>query len=294
MNNRSIESGPWTVARALQWTTAYFTRKGIQTPRLDGEVLLAHALNTDRLQLYLDFDRPLLPAERERYRQFVARRGRREPVALITGTKEFWSIPFRVVPGVLIPRPDTEILVQAVLDEIRRLASPRIFEIGTGSGAITVAIAKDRPDARLIATDSDLVSVQTASTNAKGAGVSTSVAFLAMDLFSALRPETRFDVICANPPYVRSDAIPTLEPEIVNFEPVRALDGGEDGLHVIRQIAHEAGAFLNAGGWLILEIGDEQGDLAKEILAGAGITENIQVLPDLAGRPRVVEGRTPG
>ena len=293
MNNRPTESGPWTVARALQWTTAYFTGKGIQTARLDAELLLAHALNVDRLQLYLNFDRPLLPGERQQYRELVARRGRREPVALITGTKEFWSILFRIVPGVLIPRPDTEILVQAVLDEIRGLSSPQILEIGTGSGAITVAIARQRPDARVVATDADLAPVRTASTNAKDAGVASSVAFLAMDLFAALRPGTRFDVICSNPPYVPSDTIPTLEPEIVDFEPVKALDGGKDGLQVIRQIAQAAGDYVKAGGWLVLEIGDEQGDPAKAILAAAGITENIRVLPDLAGRPRVIKGRIP-
>ncbi len=294
MNERPTDSNQWTVARTLQWPTAYFTSKGIRSARLDAEILLAHALNVDRLYLYMNFDRPLLPSEREQYRKLVTRRGRREPVALITGIKEFRSIPFRVVPGVLIPRPDTETLVEAVLDEIRAISSPRVLEIGTGSGAIAVAIAREKPDSWVVATDADLLALQTASTNAEDAGVSASAAFLATDLFSALRPGIRFDVICSNPPYVPSDIVPTLEPEIADFEPRKALDGGRDGLQVIRRIAQKAGGFLADTGWLIVEIGDQQEDQVKEILAAAGITENIQVLPDLSGRPRVIKGRMPG
>jgi release factor glutamine methyltransferase len=282
----------WTIKDVLEWTAAYFKKKGIVTARLDAEVLLAFCLSVDRLFLYLNLDRPLLTSERILYRELVRRRATREPVSLIIGKKEFWSLPLKVVPGILIPRPDTEILVEAVLEEIRSIPCPRILEIGTGSGAVAVAIAKENPTAGIIATDTNLLALETASLNAQECGVSGSIDFLSSDLFLAIRPEKLFNVICSNPPYIPSDTIPTLDPEI-NYEPGAALDGGPDGLDVIRGIAVQARHFLKEQGALILEMGPEQEQQARGILASLAGLEEIRVFSDLSGRPRVIKGSLP-
>jgi len=283
----------WTIGGVLQWTAAFFGRKGIANPRLDAEVLLAHALGVDRLHLYMNYDRPLLPAERERYRELVRRRASREPVALIIAAKEFWSIPLRAAAGVLVPRPETELLVEAVLREVKEMRAPWILEIGTGSGAVSVALAKERPDARIVATDVDPLALAAAAENARAAGVTATVHVVGMDLFAGFRRGPRFDVICSNPPYVPTDVVATLQPEIVLFEPRRALDGGPDGLDVIRRVASDAVQFLKDRGVVALEIGDDQEDAVQEILVGAGLSRDVHTFLDLAGKPRVVKGARP-
>lgn len=292
MGERTTKSDRWTVKAVLEWTSHYFKEKGIGSGRLDAEILLAHALELDRLRLYLNFDRPLLPAERQRYRELVLRRAGREPVALITGTKEFWSIPFRVVPGVLIPRPDTEILVEAVIGELRnRTQDVAVLEIGTGSGALAVAVAKEDPRWNVLATDLDIPTLGLAAYNAVQAGVRQSISFIGSDLFAALRPGPHLDVICSNPPYIPTEVVASLEPEVRLFEPIRALDGGPDGLDVIRGIAEQARAYLKEDGWLFLEIGDRQVGPVKEIFQSLGGLRQVRAFPDLAGIPRVVAGR---
>lgn len=290
MSTQSPTPERWTVGDVLQWTAAYFRRKGIANPRLDAEVLLAHALGVERLHLYMNYDRPLLPAERERYRELVRRRAAREPVALIVAEKEFWSTPLRAAAGVLVPRPETELLVEVVLREIKNMSSPRILEIGTGSGAVSIALSKERPDAAIVATDVDPLALSAAAHNSEMAGVAARVHVVGMDLFVGLRRGARFDVICSNPPYVPADMIPTLQPEIVLFEPRRALDGGPDGLDVIRRIAADAVHFLADRGVLALEIGEDQATAVTEILIHAGISRDVRTFSDLAGKPRVVIG----
>ena len=267
----------------------HFRDKGIDTPRLDAEVLLAHALGTDRVYLYMNLDRPLSQDERKQFRQFVIRRGAREPVALIIGEKEFWSIPFTIVPGVLIPRPDTEILVQAVLDEVREIDSPQILEIGTGSGAIAVALAKENPAARILATDTDSTALRIAERNAEGAAASQSIEFAMSDLFESIDPDRTFHVICSNPPYIPTADIGSLQPEIRNHEPIRALDGGDDGLDIIRRIAAQAKGYLKPRGALLIEFGEGQEEAMRGILSNGGFRD-ILLLFDLAGKPRVVKG----
>ncbi len=291
MPEENTEKSRWTVRDVVQWTTAYLRSKGVTSPRLDSEVLLAHALGVDRLSLYMDLDRPLTPTERDRYRDLVRRRAGREPVALITQTREFWSIPFRVRRGVLIPRPETEILVECVLAEIRQIPSPEILEIGTGSGAVAVAVAREMPEARIVATDIDPAVIQMAALNSRQAGVSSSIRLVAADLFSPFRPGTRFDVICSNPPYVPTKEIALLEPEIVLFEPHSALDGGPDGLDLIRKLAAGAPDYLKTSGALIMEIGDQQEDCATALLTSEGCLRDVRVFRDLAGRPRVIVGK---
>ena len=291
MNDERPHPGRWTIRDILAWTTDYFRNKGISTPRLDAEILLAHCLDRERIYLYLNLDRPLQSAERSRYRELVGRRASREPIALITGVKEFWSIPFRISPGVLIPRPETEVLVEAIIDQIGNLSAPRVLELGTGSGAVAVSVAKENQHVHILASDIDPPTLRIASLNALQAGVTGSIEFLAADLFSAIRPGTTFDVICSNPPYVPRDLIPTLEPEVRDFEPHAALDGGPDGLDVIRELARQARHYLNEAGALVLEIGDGQDESVTQILTGIGGFREILTLADLSGKPRVVKAK---
>jgi release factor glutamine methyltransferase len=209
-------------------------------------------------------------------------------VALITGKKEFWSIPLRVVPGVLIPRPETEILVEAVLDEIKLKKSPNILELGTGSGGISIAIMKERPDAWVCASDVNRVALETASLNSQSAQAAPSL--VASELFTAFKAEPVFDIVCSNPPYIPTNVIPALAPEVCNYEPCSALDGGADGLDVIRKIVGEARRFLRNNGALIMEIGEGQQDELQRLLTAGGFHE-IKFFPDLAGIPRVVKAK---
>ncbi|MGO9569184.1 MAG: peptide chain release factor N(5)-glutamine methyltransferase [Desulfomonilaceae bacterium] len=290
MDERQNIPARWTIKDVLEWTAGYFGKKGITTARLDAEVLLAYCLGVDRLHLYLNLDRPLRHEERVRYRELIRRRAMREPVALIRGVKEFWSLSLRATPGVLIPRPDTETLVEAVLEEIRERSSPNILEIGTGSGAVAVSVALENRDARIIATDIDTLALEAARFNAENLGVSASIDFLASDLFDAVRDGSKFDVVCCNPPYIPSDVIPTLEPEI-NFEPRKALDGGPDGLSVIRQLVSQARHYMADRGALIIEIGSEQEAWVCEMFETLGGLHDVHAFSDLSGKPRVVSGR---
>jgi len=290
MEEQSKTPARWTIGAILNWTASYLADKGASAPRLDAEILLSHCLKVDRLHLYLNLDRPLRPDERSQFRDLVRRRAAREPVALITGKKEFWSISFRIKPGVLIPRPETEILVEVVLQEIKDNPAPRVLEIGAGSGAVSVAVARDNPRTEAIATDIEQAVLDTARLNAEEAGVGPSVQFVAMDLFDAIRGGVGFDVIYSNPPYVPTGIIPTLEPEVRDFEPLRALDGGPDGLDVIRRLATHAVDFLNQPGALALEFGDGQEENVQNIFASSGFRE-IRIFRDLAGKARVIRGR---
>lgn len=282
----------WTIKDVLVWTADYFRTKGIGTARLDAEVLLASCLGVNRLHLYLNLDRPLAPDERKRYRELVRRRGHREPIAYITGRREFWSITFRTVPGVLIPRPETELLVEAVVREIRGREAPRVLEIGTGSGAVAVSVAQEVPDAFVVATDLNPVAIATARINALDAGVIDRVCLAASDLLAAIRPVQAFDVICSNPPYIPTEAIAGLDPEIREFEPTLALDGGPDGLEVVRALVRDARQHLKPGGCFMAEIGEGQEALVRDLFAVVGGLDDIRTLRDLASIPRVVCGRT--
>jgi release factor glutamine methyltransferase len=291
MAEQSKKSSPWTIDEILKWTTRYFAEKSISTPRLDAEILLAHALSAERLYLYLNMDRPLSPSERSTFRELVKRRARREPVALITGRKEFWSTSFRTVLGVLIPRPETEVLVEAVLQEIKEVQFPQVLEVGTGSGAISVAVARENPRARIVATDVDPTAITVARLNAEETGVSQYIDFAAMNLFDGIRPDPRFDVVCSNPPYVPTDVVSTLAPEITHFEPLRALDGGPDGLDTIRKLVAQASQFMKQTGALILEMGDGQGESVTGLFTSVAGLREVRILRDLSGKPRVVRGK---
>jgi release factor glutamine methyltransferase len=280
----------WTVLELLRWTTDYFARSGIDTARLDAEILLAHALESDRLRLYVDYEKPVLAKERDRFRALVQRRaGERVPVSLLLGQREFWSLPFRVTGDVLTPRPETETLVEAALSKVSEAESMvRILDVGTGSGAIALSLASELPHADITATDLSSPALQIATENADHLHMGERIRFLAGDLFEPVASE-RFDLVISNPPYVARDDAASLPPEL-SHEPDMALFAGADGLEVIRRLVAEAGNHLSPGGWLLFELSPEQIETVETELAGAGFSE-IERRFDLARLPRVVGAR---
>ena len=280
----------WTVLELLRWTTDYFGRSGIETARLDAEILLAHALESDRLRLYVDYEKPVLAKERDRFRALVQRRaGERVPVSLLLGQREFWSLPFRVTGDVLTPRPETETLVEAALSKISDAESMvRILDVGTGSGAIALSLASELPHAEITATDLSSPALQIATENADHLHMRERIRFLAGDLFEPVASE-RFDLIISNPPYVARDDAASLPPEL-SHEPDMALFAGADGLEVIRRLVAEAGNHLSPGGWLLMELSPEQIETVETELAEAGFSD-VERRFDLARLPRVVGAR---
>ncbi len=280
----------WTVLELLRWTTEHFGSKGIESPRLDAECLLAAALEMDRLKLYLAFDRPVAPEERARFRELVVRRAsERVPVSLLLGEKEFWSMALRVTSDVLTPRPDTETLVEAGLVRLPdRDRAYHVLDIGTGSGAIALALAKERPQAVVTATDISASALQIARVNADQLHVGESIRFLEGGLYAPVQGET-FDLIVSNPPYLARASAAGLPPELAH-EPEVALFGGADGYEVLKPLIAGAGEALMPGGSLAVEVGDGQADVVAGLFAEAGLIE-IEILRDLAGHQRVVAGR---
>ena len=287
----------WTIEAVLRWAADDFRARGIESPRLDAEVLLAHALGTDRVHLIMDARRPLQPDELARFRELVKRRRAREPVAYLRGVREFIGRPFRVDARVLIPRPDTEALVEVALARTKHVSmAMRALDLCTGSGCVAVSLARERPTACVVGTDLSAGAVAVARENAARLGA-TNAAFFVGDLFAALdalagvRGAPRaYDVITANPPYIATGEIPALTPDIREFEPRGALDGGDDGLAFVRRIAAGARAHLAPGGVLAMEIGAGQSDAVRAALAEHGFLE-IEATRDYARIERVVSGR---
>lgn len=281
-------SESWTVLKLLRWTADYFAGRGIDSPRLDAELLLADTLNLDRVGLYVNFERPLSNEELAAFRERVKRRASREPLAYILGMTEFWSLPLKVTPDVLIPRPDTELLVEEALS---RLSGPaRVLDVGTGSGALAVALAHERPACTVTAIDVSAAALAVAAENAGSNGVGERIHFVQQDLQKL--PAGPFDLLVSNPPYVPRGDLATLMPEVRDFEPQLALDGGSDGLDAYRALARQADAVLAPEGWLLVEVGIDQAAAVQELFAGAGLSA-IFASRDLAGIERVVGGRKP-
>jgi release factor glutamine methyltransferase len=276
----------WTILKLIRWTAERFKKEGLDTPRLDAEVLLAEILGAERVDLYIHFDQPLQPGELARFKKLIQRRLKREPVAYIIGRREFWSLPFKVTPDVLIPRPETEFLVAEALNVLSR-----ILEIGTGSGAISVALAKELAGASLIATDLSRKTLAIAADNARQNGVTGQIRFLPGDLFDAAEKEEKFDLILTNPPYIPADQWPSLMPEVRDFEPRVALDGGADGLSFFRRALPKVAGFLNPGGWFLSEIGAGQDQKVRQIAQENPDLESIAFIKDLAGIKRVFKAR---
>jgi release factor glutamine methyltransferase len=278
---------PRTVLEFLRRASTFLAARGSASARLDAEVLLAAVLATDRVGVYLRFDQPLAPAEVESYRALVRRRAAGEPVAYLTGRREFWSRDLAVTPAVLIPRPETELLVERLLAAVPDRAAPlRVLDLGTGSGALAVALAAELPSATVVALDVSRAAAAVAAANARACGVEDRVLLLAADWCTALRPEARFDVIVSNPPYVESGALDALPPE-VRAEPRLALDGGADGLAAYRVLVPAAAPLLAPGGRLFVEVGVGQASAVAEICAAAGFGEAV-CYDDLAGIARIV------
>jgi release factor glutamine methyltransferase len=275
----------WTVLELLRWTQEFFAARGIDTARLDAEVLLAHALGIERLRLYLEFEKPVTADERATFRELVRRRAeQRVPVAYLTGQREFWSLKLSVTPDVLVPRPDTETLVEAVLARWPG-ATASVLEIGTGSGAIALALATEKPEASFVATDVSAAALAVAARNAAALGLEGRVRFAEGDLFAAV-PEGRFDAIVSNPPYVARSAAPGLAPEL-GHEPEGALFAEDDGLALLRGIVLAAPARLAPGGLIGLELDPAQAETVAAWLEAAGFGE-VTSHRDLGGRVRVL------
>jgi len=283
----------WTIGSVLRWAGEDFRGRGIETPRLDAEVLLAHALGTTRVQLVIDAARPLAEPELARFRDLVRRRRRREPVAYIVGRREFYGRSFRVDARVLVPRPDTETLVEVALARTSPVAlSLRALDLCTGSGCVAVTIARERPTSRVHATDASSEAIAVARENALRLGA-YNVSFGQGDLYEAVAPDRRFDLVAANPPYVASADVEGLSADVRDFEPRAALDGGADGLALVRRVVSGAPAVLVRGGALAVEVGEGQAAWTAALLVDRGF-EDVRATKDCGRIERVVSGRWPG
>lgn len=280
----------------LRRSTAFLAKNGVESARLDAEVLLADVLELDRIQLYVQYDRPLIHDELERYRDALKRRARRMPVAYVTGRKEFMSLDFAVDRRVLIPRPDTEVLVEAVCSRLaaRGIDDPIVVDIGTGSGAIACAISREVPGARVLATDISNDALQVAASNVESLGLTGRVLLAQGDLFEPTISTLfeHMDVLVSNPPYVPSGDLPSLAPDISRYEPSLALDGGPDGLDFYRRIVDGLSCRLTGRGFVALEVGDGQAASVSEMLKRAGLTD-VEATPDYSGAVRAVVGSAP-
>lgn len=281
---------PWTIRRVLAWTAKDFAERGIESARLDAELVVAHALGLGRVALYMDLDRPLTDLERGVVRELVKRRRQHEPVAYIVGAREFWGRRFAVSPAVLVPRPDTETLVERALALLPEDAVGPALDLCTGSGVIGLTLAAERASLRVTATDLSPDALDVARRNAETLGVAERVALREGDLFDALSPGDRFTLITANPPYIPDDEVRELPPDVRDHEPRQALAGGPDGFALHRRLAESAGDFLEPGGTLLVEVGAGQAQALEALLRAAGWTETARHR-DLGGIERVVEAR---
>ena len=288
----------WTIIKLIRWATSYLKSHDIDSPRATGEILLAHALKLKRIDLYLNYDQPLNDEELQRFKALIKRRIRREPVAYILGVKEFWSLDFEVNPNVLIPRPETECLVEKALDLLSQssASSPRrILELGTGSGAIVTALASQQPQHVYFASDRFWPAVEVARVNAGRHECAARIHFFVGDWFSALNDaRTGFDMIVSNPPYIPSRVISGLQPEICRFEPRTALDGAGDGLACYRTIIGAAAGYLKTAGMLVMEIGHDQREDVRRIAAAGDRFAEFDCARDYSGHDRVVWMRKKG
>lgn len=283
-----MSSKTWTIRDVLDWATHDFTARGIESPRLDAELLVADALGVDRIALYLDLNRPLLEEERSAIRPRVARRRDREPVAYILGHRDFYGQRFQVTPDVLIPRPDTETLVEHALAVIPEDAPCRVLDVGTGSGVIAITLARARPMASVVATDVSEGALDVATRNAEALDVGDRIDFRNADL---VPDEGPFDVIVSNPPYIPTGDLQTLQPEVREHEPATALDAGEDGLDVIRALLQASARVTESRAHLLIEIGVGQAEGVRALADDTTDFEVSAIHPDLNRVERVVHLR---
>lgn len=293
----ATNDGPWTVRRTLEWTSSFFARKGVDAPRLSAELLLAHVLGLPRIRLYTDYERILSDEQRGGLRELVGRASEHEPIAYLTGRAHFFNLEFEVTRQTLIPRPDTETLVENVVQVLKRqlaLEHPRILDLCTGSGCIAAAIAHHVKNAAVIATEINPQTAAVARQNIERLGLAERVSVEEGDLFepiAQLVDPQPFDIIVSNPPYIPSGQIASLDRSVRDFEPVGALDGGPDGLAFHRRILKEAPGRLVEGGLVFLEIQFDQGEAARALAEECGGWMEVRVLKDYSGRDRVLAGK---
>lgn len=284
----------WTIKELIKVTTDFLKEKQIESPRLTAEVLLSHLLNINRVTLYLTLDQPLNESEISGYRELIKRRLRREPLQYITGIQEFWSLDFIVGPQVLIPRPESELLIEQAIERLKPAASqgdhsPRILDLGTGCGALATVLAKEIPRSQVWATDVSRTAIDIARINAEKHGVSEKIKYIQGDLWQPLRDkDITFDLIVSNPPYVSTEEYEDLPPEVRSYEPRLALNGREGGFYFIREIIERSPDFLNPGGWLLLEMAPGQTDSALELLECIDTFDKKMRIKDYSHRYRVV------
>ncbi|MCP4023253.1 MAG: peptide chain release factor N(5)-glutamine methyltransferase [Desulfobacteraceae bacterium] len=280
----------WTIFKVLSWTESYFKSHSIESPRLAAEILLGATLGVKRLDLYLQYDRPLQDDELSEFKHLIKRRIQHEPVAYITGEKGFWEAEFSVEKGVLIPRPDTETLVEHVIRVLNssntKNEPKKILELGTGSGAIIISLAQALGQHHYFANDISCVAVNVARKNARKI-VNDKINFFLGSWFSSLKEKVFFDIIVSNPPYIPSADIQTLAPEIKDYEPELALDGGKNGLDCIAQILKYAHKYLVPGGMIFIEMGFDQKQGVINIVKRYPVYQSVDFIKDLSGHDRV-------
>ena len=282
----------WTLLRILKWCTSFFKEKGIDSARRDAEVLLGYTLNLSRIEIYTQFDRPLSKEERDDIRAVVKRRAQREPVAYITGTKEFWSLELKVTPDVLIPRPETEHLVETAKEllETQKITAPTVIDVGTGSGAVLLALAKEFPEGHFIGIEISEPAAEVARKNASALGLDDRIEIRRGSwLQPVIELKGEIDLIVSNPPYIPEAELDTLPPEVARYEPHKALYGGPDGLEPYRILVKEAAELLRETGYLVCEIHSDLGPETSAIFETAFY--DISLRSDLAGLDRVLFGR---
>lgn len=284
----------WTIRRLLAWTTDFLGKRGSDSPRLDAEVLLAHSLDWQRVKLYTHHEEEVGDDARSKFRELVRRRSDGTPVAYLVGRKEFYSLTFKVSPAVLIPRPDSEFVVVEFLDRTKGKGPIRAVDVGTGSGCLALACAAHNPDAAFTAIDLSPDALAIASENAASLGLTDRVSFRLGSLLEPVAEEGPFDVILSNPPYIKSAEIPRLDRDVRCHEPHLALDGGDDGLAVVRPLIAAATPLLRPGGHLILEIGSDQEVEVRGLFEGLAEYRLAPTIRDLANHPRVIRATRSG
>ena len=318
----STTDQPWTIGRLLNWTTDFLKEKGAESPRLDAEVLLAHVRGCKRIELYTAFEQPASDELRAKFRELVKERAAGKPVAYLVGHREFFSLPFTVTPDVLIPRPETELLVVRAIDIAKpqpRVNDPpeqpetdaapdaprpkpapapakpiTIADVGTGSGVIAVTLAKHLPSATLTMIDVSPAALAIAKKNAERNGVSDRITAVESDLFAAIPAEQKFDLIASNPPYITSTEMQELAVDVRRYEPTLALDGGPEGTTVIERLIGQAAERLRPGGWFLMEISPTIVERVEQLLEADSRLQREPTQKDIAGLARVVQARRKG
>jgi release factor glutamine methyltransferase len=276
------------VLEVLNRSTEFLDKKGIESPRLNAELLLSEVLNCKRLDLYLRFDKPLKDNEIDKYRDWIARRGKFEPLQYIIGKVEFYGLPFEVTPDVLIPRPETEILVEEIIKRCKEKNVKSILDIGTGSGNIPISIVKNLDDVKITSIDISDKALSIAEKNAMLNGIESRISFINSDI-KDYNTDIKFDLIVSNPPYVAAEEFPNLQNEIKNFEPGIAVTDSNDGLYFYRTIAEKSKSLMKKNGDIFLEIGIGRADNVTGILSANDII-NIRCIKDLQQIDRVITG----